>query len=168
MNKQKPKFVLKKDIYSQAKKYDYFKISQENQYLLKRLNDKDSFYDTRTWEKDYDKSQSYKKNICAFPPIDFKKTKLNELNLKNYPKRNKSLSQRIKSLNMNFIKDEALHNFKENNLLVDNLDIYKGIPRDASKTKIILFQKKLILNELSNCMVTFSVDDKRYNIFMSI
>ena len=90
-----------------------------------------------------------------------KKTKLNELNLKNYPKRNKSLSERIKSLNMNFIKDEALQNFKENNLLVENLDIYKGIAKDASKTKIILFKKKIILNELSNCLVTFSVDDKR-------
>ena len=161
MNKLKPKFVLKKDIYSQAKKYDYFKISQENQYLMKRLNDRNSFYDTKTWERDYDKSQNYKKNICAFPPIDFKKTKLDDPNLKNYPKRNKSLSERIKSLSLNFIKDQAFQNFKENNFLIDNTDRDKGITKDSSKTKKKLFQKNLILNELSNCLVTFSVEDKK-------
>ena len=42
--------------------------------MLKRLNEKTSFYNVDKWNKDYETSQYYKKNHCLYSPIDFSKT----------------------------------------------------------------------------------------------
>jgi len=42
--------------------------------MLKRLNEKTSFYNVDKWNKDYETSQYYKKNPCLYSPIDFNKT----------------------------------------------------------------------------------------------
>jgi hypothetical protein len=162
---------LKKDIFSQAKKYDYFKISQENQYLLKRLNDRNSFYDIKMWEKDYDKSQKYKKNICVFPSIDFRKTSTNEFKLRNYSNCNKSLYQRIKLLNIDNFDDKGEKiktSSNENNLFNSVEKNYRNSSNskimDAkfdSNNKMILYNKKMFLSELSHCSVTFSIQNKK-------
>lgn len=68
-------YTLKVNKNSATNKWEILKIAQDNQSLLKRLNDRQSFYDTKSWEKDYEKSQIYKKNICIFPSINFRKTK---------------------------------------------------------------------------------------------
>jgi hypothetical protein len=171
VKKRKPKCVLKKDIYSQAKKYDFIKITQENQYLLKRLNDRNSFYDTNTWEKDYDKSRKYKKNLCVFPSIDFRKTNSNDFKLGNYTNGNKSIYERINLFNIDDLQskeenektnqdlkyeDNSIKNEKK---VSSNSPIMNG-KVDSNKKKI-LYNKKLFLSELSHCSVTFLIYKKK-------
>ena len=47
------------------------RVAQENLYMLKRLNEKTSFYNVDKLNKDYEMSQYYKKNHCIYSPIDF-------------------------------------------------------------------------------------------------
>ena len=56
------------------KKHEIIKVAQENLYMLKRLNERTSFYNVDKWNKDYEISQYYKKNLCLYSPIDFNKT----------------------------------------------------------------------------------------------
>ena len=56
------------------KKHEIIKVAQENLYMLKRLNERTSFYNVDKWNKDYETSQYYKKNLCLYSPIDFNKT----------------------------------------------------------------------------------------------
>ncbi len=70
----------KKDIINGIKKFEIIKIVQDNQHMLKRLNKRTSFYDVKKWEDQYEKTQTYKKNICVFPMISFhKKTETAEV-----------------------------------------------------------------------------------------
>lgn len=50
-------------------------IDVANLYLLKRVNDCTPYYNVKNWEKDYAKSQYYKKNHCQLPIINFKRYK---------------------------------------------------------------------------------------------
>lgn len=165
MKRKKPKYKLKKDTYSQTKKYDYFKITQENQYLLKRLYDKNSFYDVKSWEKDYDKSQKYKKNLCVFPSIDFRKTKTNNFELGNHSNTNKTLCDKIKLLKFDNLEDRhkevirpgadlKTFNTVDHNSQDLNENHYNNI-------KKILYNRKMLLNELSHCSVTFFIQNKK-------
>ena len=56
------------------KKHEIIKVAQENLYMLKRLNERTSVYNVEKWNKDYEVSQYYKKNLCLYSPIDFNKT----------------------------------------------------------------------------------------------
>jgi hypothetical protein len=56
------------------KKREIIKVAQENLFMLKRLNERTSFYNVDKWNKDYETSQIYKKNHCMYTPIDFNKT----------------------------------------------------------------------------------------------
>ena len=38
--------------------------------MLKRINERSSFYNVAKWERDYEKSQYYKRNHCVYPSID--------------------------------------------------------------------------------------------------
>ncbi len=55
------------------KKREIIKVAQENLFMLKRLNERTSFYNVDKWNKDYETSQIYKKNHCMYTPIDFNK-----------------------------------------------------------------------------------------------
>ena len=50
-------------------------MAQENLHMLKRLQEKTSSYNFNKYEKEYNKAQYYKRSLCAFPSIDFYKTK---------------------------------------------------------------------------------------------
>ena len=50
-------------------------MAQENLHMLKRLQEKTSNYDFNKYEKEYNKAQYYKRSLCAFPSIDFYKSK---------------------------------------------------------------------------------------------
>ncbi len=79
--KQKPLFEFKKGSQSHSKKWFITKVEQDNQMMLKRLNDQPSCYDKKTWFKDFERNQGYKKNICIFPSIKFFKNTDYERNL---------------------------------------------------------------------------------------
>ena len=49
------------------------RVAQENLYMLKRLNEKTSYYNVDKLNRDYEMSQYYKKNHCLYTPIDFSK-----------------------------------------------------------------------------------------------
>ena len=49
------------------------RVAQENLYMLKRLNEKTSFYNVNKLNRDYEMAQYYKKNHCLYSPIDFSK-----------------------------------------------------------------------------------------------
>ena len=77
--------ILNKSLKNQFKKNDLkleiFKIAQSNLSMYKRLLAcKKSCYNKEKYLKDYKLSQSYKKNSCKYPSIDFYKT----LRMSNY------------------------------------------------------------------------------------
>ena len=61
----KPIFQYTKQTMAGNKKHEIIKVAQENLYMLKRLNERTSFYNVDKWNKDYEASQYYKK-IIAF------------------------------------------------------------------------------------------------------
>ena len=50
-------------------------IKAVNEYYKSKLSRQPSFYNLRQWNKEFEQSQQFKKNICEFPCIDFHKTK---------------------------------------------------------------------------------------------
>ena len=76
----RPMFQSAKQHLPGIKKNDIIRVAQENLYMLKRLNEKTSFYNVEKMKQDYEISQYYKKNHCLHPPIDFNKTQKNGSN----------------------------------------------------------------------------------------
>ena len=50
-------------------------IKAVNKYYKNKLSRQSSFYSLGQWNKEFEKSLNFKKNICEFPCIDFHKTK---------------------------------------------------------------------------------------------
>ena len=73
-NKIIPVFELKKNrgflSFNKEKKLEILKI---NKYLKDKINNQNSFYNKDKFKKDYEQSQTFKKNICEFPSINFNK-----------------------------------------------------------------------------------------------
>lgn len=74
LKKLKPIFQYKQNTMGGYKKHEIIRVAQENLFMLKRLNERTSFYNVEKWNKDYEASQYYKKNHCLYSPIDFNKT----------------------------------------------------------------------------------------------
>lgn len=74
LKQMKPIFQYTKQAMAGNKKHEIIRVAQENLYMLKRLNERTSFYNVEKWNKDYEASQYYKKNHCLYSPIDFNKT----------------------------------------------------------------------------------------------
>ena len=49
-------------------------ILKANVYYFNKIRHQRSVYDLDKWERDFQKSQYYKNNICTFPSIDFRKS----------------------------------------------------------------------------------------------
>jgi hypothetical protein len=122
--------------------------------MLKRINERQSFYDVKHWEKDYVKSQTYKKNICVFPSIAFHKNSQTDFNFGRSYYSVSPLKSRGKSTftasNFNFPRE----NFEE----VNNINL--GIHSHDEPGKL-LYSKKVYLGDfLSHCTVLFYVKSK--------
>ena len=50
-------------------------INAGNKYFFRKLNRQSSCYSFNQYNRDFEQSQSFKKNICEFPCIDFRKSK---------------------------------------------------------------------------------------------
>ena len=76
IKKLKPLFEFKQKIkdggLTREQKRD---IKAVNKYYRNKLSRQSSFYSLGQWNKEFEKSQQFKKNICEFPCIDFHKTK---------------------------------------------------------------------------------------------
>ena len=51
-----------------------YEIDNTNKYFLNKLKQQKSVLDLGKWEKDFQKSRAFKKNICIYPYIDFHKS----------------------------------------------------------------------------------------------
>ena len=153
--KKKPIIVNKKNLFSQTRKWDICKITQENQHLLKRLNDRQSFYDTNKWEKDYEKSQEYKKNICVFPSIKFETPTRDVSSYSNSKQdfKKNTLYNKLKFTNFNFTStlSSTKDMFSSNSFEL----------KQKTSDKKILFSKSVFLGDLFHCMVNFYVENKK-------
>ncbi len=58
-------------------------IKEGNIYFKNKLKRQSSCFNLDKWENDYIQAQYYKKNICSFPSIDFRKTFQNYLDKEN-------------------------------------------------------------------------------------
>ncbi len=133
-----------KNSFSENRKWEIFKTAQENQIFLKRLNEKQSFYDKKKWEKDYEKSRVYKKNICVFPSLNFETLKGEDF---NYGKTNYfNLSQKIK-LSEGSMQNNVNHLFSEET--------------EKNKQRQNLYNKEAVIGDLLTCKIIFYVEDKK-------
>ena len=136
--KKKPIFEFKKN-HSQTRKWEMYKIAQDNQVMLKRLVDQPSCYDKRSWIKDFDKSQGYKKNICVFPSIKFFKEqeKLDQFSNMKFSEDGGSSEYRSKTSYQKY-KNNI---YNENNY--DKLYNKKYLQNSDEQRKITLFMCRL-------------------------
>ena len=88
-------------------------IKAVNKYYRNKLNRQSSFYSLGQWNKEFEKSLNFKKNICEFPCIDFHKTKRNS--------GEEAFNHIIKEYN-NSIVNNAGNNFK--NSKFNNIDLF--------------------------------------------
>ena len=71
----KPRFLFKKRIkFKGLTLEENIKIKEVNTKFQNRLKRQNSCFDLDKWKNDYKQAQHYKKNICCFPSIDFRKT----------------------------------------------------------------------------------------------
>ena len=64
-------------------------IEEENTFLFNRINNCSPFYNINKWEKDFEKSQYYKMNLCQLPVINFQKFK--KQNISGYGNKRRTL-----------------------------------------------------------------------------
>ena len=110
--KRKPLFEFNKEVQLAYKKNEIIKLTQENLLMLKRLTEKVSLYNNKKMNKDYLKSQNYKKYSCEFKPIDFIKShkKIQPKNIK------------MKLKNENFKKKTMYKTISGNNRQIKNIN----------------------------------------------
>jgi hypothetical protein len=76
LQKLKPIFEFKQKVKDGGlTREQKLEIKAVNKYYKNKLNRQSSFYSLGQWNKEFEKSLSFKKNICEFPCIDFHKTK---------------------------------------------------------------------------------------------
>ena len=56
---------------------------EENIFFKNKLKRQTSYFNVDKWKDEYKKAQNYKKNICSFPSIDFRKTFQNYFDKEN-------------------------------------------------------------------------------------
>ena len=72
----KPTFEYKqKDRYGGLTREQRLEINADNKYFFRKIKKQSSCYSFSQWNRDFEQSQSFKKNICEFPSIDFRKSK---------------------------------------------------------------------------------------------
>lgn len=127
-----------------------YKITQENQHMLKRLNDKQSSFNNNKLLQDYEKSQEYKKNICVFPSIKFENPLKNESAFVETKK--DTLYNKLKLTNFNF-----------NTTISDGKDVIvsKSFEMKGKPEKKMLYNKTAFLSDLFQCFISFYIENKK-------
>ena len=99
---------IKKENNKNGNKNKLASLDVENLFMYNKINNITSIYQTKNFEKDFEKSRIYKTNICKLPKINFKKyikpsnfrltpRKLFSLNLDNYNSLSTNLSSSSKN-----------------------------------------------------------------------
>lgn len=67
-----PSFSFKNKInYGGFTREQKLQIDSVNKYFINKISNRCSFYKNKEWEKDFQKAQYFKKNVCEYPVIDF-------------------------------------------------------------------------------------------------
>ena len=167
-----------------TKKNEIIKMTQENQLLLKRIQERGSYYNVSEWVKEYEKSQYYKRNHFIFPSIDFYKAPRNDdVNNSNNntskvngtnQQRNLLHSKKYSKSSRCIIKREP---YTQTTLddIINNIDITgysvkmtsqksnvdeKDKNKDAVK-ETYLYTTKSFIGELGECAIDFLVQKQR-------
>jgi hypothetical protein len=130
------------------KKYEIIRVAQENQHMLKRIQERSSFYNVDKWERDYQKNQYYKKNHCVFPCIDFYRTQ--KAGGAGY--RQASFPQKKKYATYNDHFDYDINRRKDSKQ--DNED-------DDDENVKVLYKTETYLEELGRVIAEFSVQTQK-------
>ena len=170
LNSKKPSFDFRNNFISANKKYEIIRVAQENQHMLKRINERSSFYNVAKWERDYEKSQYYKRNHCVYPSIDFYKTQKAFYKYKNESKSMPKSNFPMRSTKYKFFEDYDANDFEG----VKNIQSEKKRKEEEEKKRIkkeeennkpkILYKTQSVFSELGNCNVEFSVQTQKFNV----
>ena len=108
--KYKPAFEFKhKDKNGGLTREQRLEINADNKYFFRKLNRQSSCYSLNKLNRDFEQSQSFKKNICEFPCIDFMKTTVEDEKL---PKRYENWINPNNSFNKTKFKKAELYHEK--------------------------------------------------------
>ena len=102
---------------NREKKLEILKV---NKYLKDKINNQNSVYNISKFNKDYEQAQTFKRNICEFPCINFNKIK------KYSPTYSSSRNDNSKKLNTSVINSTSfIKEFKFKNTDVRSRKIIK-------------------------------------------
>ena len=131
-------------------------IKKKKNEVLKRIQERGSFYNVSKWEKDYEKSQYYKRNHCIFPSIDFYKTQrgssFNSRGYGTYSNRT-GFGQNKYSTYDRFVYDRT----KSNNSIQE-----ENKKNDEEDQPHVLYKTQSYLTGLGECNIEFSVQTQKY------
>ena len=99
--------------------------------MLKRINERGSFYNVSKWEKDYEKNQYYKRNHCVYPSIDFYKTQKAFYKYKNESKSMPKINYPMRNTKYKFFNDYDANDFEG----VKNIQSEKKKKKKKKKTE---------------------------------
>ena len=151
MKRRTPIFAFKKNLMTSNKKYEIIRVAQENQHMLKRIQERGSFYNVSKWEKDYEKSQYYKRNHCIFPSIDFYKTQRGN----SFNSRGCGTYRMKYSTYDRFVYDRT----KSNNSIQE-----ENRKNEEEEQPHVLYKTQSFMTGLGECNVEFSVQTQKYVI----
>jgi hypothetical protein len=164
----KPQYNINKNFISGPKKLEVIRVAEENQFMLKRLKEKESIYNFSQYAKDYELSQYYKRNHCIFPSIDFCRTQRPKYNLTDSNKNRKtnySTGKSYKTFHEYDAKDfEGVKNIQsEQRKKALEEKRQKELEEERKKLKK-LYQCKSNINGLGKCKVQFFVVKDNFKV----
>jgi hypothetical protein len=65
------RMLNKKSLNKNYRKQELFKITQENQKFLQRLQEKESQYDVMSWEKERNKNEKWIRDMTEYQSVHF-------------------------------------------------------------------------------------------------
>ena len=159
--------VLKSLFEDNSKKISYrgftkeqkYEIQKTNKYFFHKLENTTSCLNSQKWEKDFQRSRQFKKNICAFPNLNFRKTIQIEL------KKEKSFNEKkYSNTAINF------YNNKSNIINFKKISIYKPDKNKNYNQKDIINNEHFAggetieKDENREINLIFIIDEKRFNV----
>ena len=159
-----------KSSYSSFTREQQYQIDNANKFLFNRIKNKNSVFKVWEWEKDYQQSRLFLKNICEYPSIDFHKSiqrkieKEKSENQKNYYNTTvnfyTNLFKKTKFKNVKLYRPKE----KKNDVNIDNEHFNNGENEKEEEKEFTLF---FIVDENTNKKIKIEKCKKSDN-FMDI
>ena len=163
--KEKVKFLRplfednsKRISYRVFSKEQRYQIEKANKYFFHKLEKTTSCLNSQKWEKDFQKSRQYKKNICEFPNLNFLKTIQIKL------EREKSFNEKkYSNTTINF------YNNKFNKTNFKSIEIYKPKKNKNDNQNDVNNEhfsggETIEKNENKEINLIFIIEEKRFNV----